>query len=142
MRHVAESKKTQKLLERSGGEWIVISFFFDFRAGLGIPNKLEGMLRSLSYQLVKRVPNIENSCYEELLLERPGSIDLQSYMDTMCDMIKSASVKVCAFIDGLDEFGGSSTDLLQTIYALEDRASLKICLASRPEPAFEHALAR
>src|SRR5438309_1160957 len=35
--------------------WIVIRFFFDFRAGKGLANNLDGLLRSLLLQLVERI---------------------------------------------------------------------------------------
>lgn len=63
-------------------------------------------------------------------------------MGNLCDALDSSTTRVCAFIDGLDEFEGASSELLEVIHRLENRTGLKICLASRPYPVFEGGLSR
>lgn len=59
MNHICESRRTLEALQRSasGQKWTTLHFFFDFRAGHSAVNSIEGMLRSLLYQLIKRVPD-------------------------------------------------------------------------------------
>lgn len=52
---------------------------------------------------------------------------------------KEISVKVCCFIDGLDEFDGNQNELIELIKNLEQNANIKFCLSSRPLRPCEQA---
>jgi len=58
MKHIASSKRTLNRLKRSDQTWTVIQFFFDFRAGVELPNGMDGMLRTLLHELVKKVKDV------------------------------------------------------------------------------------
>lgn len=141
MKHVADSRKTKQLLERKGEKWIVVHFFFDFRAGSSIANNLEGMLRSILYQVVQRFPDlarsIDTTSHDDFL-----ELDIVSCLDYVCEVATAASARICAFIDGLDEFEGPGVHLIEIIHGLEDRAGFKLCLASRPYQIFESSFTR
>ncbi|KAF2122430.1 hypothetical protein BDV96DRAFT_608493 [Lophiotrema nucula] len=47
--------------------------------------------------------------------------------------------RFCLFIDGLDEYGGDSWDVVQVLRDLIISPDVKICLSSRPWNIFEHA---
>ncbi|KAK5096166.1 hypothetical protein LTS08_007772 [Lithohypha guttulata] len=139
MKHVADSRKTKQLLQQTGDQWAVVHFFFDFRAGAAIGNSLEGMLRSMLYQLLKQCSDFIGDQLS------PGgllSLDLPSCLDYICELTDKASCRICAFIDGMDEFEGSGAGLVETIHKLEDRAGFKICLASRPYDIFINSFSK
>lgn len=144
MNHICESRRTLETLQRSasGQKWTTLHFFFDFRAGHSAANSIEGMLRSLLYQLIKRVPDTAQHVDHALYTGSLQQGGLHGCMGNLCDALDSSTTRVCAFIDELDEFEGSSSELLEVIHRLEDRTGLKICLASRPYPVFEGGLSR
>lgn len=50
-------------------------------------------------------------------------------------------VAICLFIDGLDEFDGRYSAIIETIRSLSSQSHIKVCLSSRPLPDFEKAFA-
>ncbi|KAK5937913.1 hypothetical protein PMZ80_010042 [Knufia obscura] len=142
MRHICESRGTLDALQRSGHKWVAPHFFFDFRAGESMANSSEGMLRSLLYQLVNRLPHVADRIDHILFGDTFEHNSLQSCMDAICEAVTSSSEMVCAFVDGLDEFQGEALHLLDVIHSLEDRAGIKVRLASRPYSIFKRDLSR
>jgi len=144
MSHICDSRRTKEALQRSAGgqKWVTLHFFFDFRAEHSAANSIEGMLRSLLYQLVKRVPDAARHIDHTLYTGSSQHDGLRGCMDNLCDALGPSATRICAFIDGLDEFEGSSSELLEVIHKLEDRTNLKICLASRPYTVFTDSLSR
>lgn len=50
-------------------------------------------------------------------------------------------IAICLFIDGLDEFDGRYTSVVETIKSLSAQTNVKVCLSSRPLLDFEKAFA-
>jgi hypothetical protein len=50
----------QRLKIARTSDWIVVRFFFEFRAGQGISNNFEGLLKSLLLQLLKEVDDLRS----------------------------------------------------------------------------------
>lgn len=53
---------------------------------------------------------------------------------------RESTLKLCFFIDGLDEFEGYQQDLLNLITGLAMHGKAKVCLSSRPLPSIEKRL--
>ena len=141
MKHLADSRKTLAGLKRSGDcEWVVIHHFFDFRAAKEVPNRVDGTLRSLLHQIVRSLPEAADNLDDCFFETTSIAFSLQQCLDMLCDIIGSNTKRLIAFIDVLDEHQGSAVELIDTIFALEDRVEIKICLASRPELIFEREL--
>ena len=49
---------------------------------------------------------------------------------------RPSSLKICFFIDGLDDFVGEEETLLNLIDLLDDIPQVKMCVSSRPEQVF------
>jgi len=123
---------------------MLLYFFFDFRAGTGTANTPVGMLRSLLLQLVEKSTAIEQyvlrKCGHRLDGRWP---ELEAeLMDLICDSLRSQSLYLCSFIDGLDEYKGGLRKLVSTILQLQQRSQMKLCLASRPAPEISSKLQR
>ena len=120
-------------------DWIVLRFFFDFRGGKRVTNTFEGLLRSLLYQLIKEIPQIDVLGLDDN--EHGSFTGWPEYKlrDTVRSSLENAKEGVCIFVDGLDEYEGS---VLQLIHFLRDLTSnddgqlttTKVCISSRPEP--------
>jgi hypothetical protein len=150
MDYVGRSAETLTRLQRDhAGQWEILHFFFDFRADKGIRNNLEGLLRSLLYQLCDSIPNFGDNIPE---LSRIVSLASQPQADFPQDwtvpVLRSALIKgietlpgrLLILIDGLDEYEGEKVELTRLLKALRF-PHVKLCVASRPEPPFPDAFA-
>ncbi|KAK5073371.1 hypothetical protein LTR70_010104 [Exophiala xenobiotica] len=85
-----------------------------------------------------KIPDITKRLEDQTILRDELARDsVESHMDLIADLIVGSGVKVCAFVDGLDEYEGDLWSLCSTLESLHSRTGIKMCLASRPEPAFE-----
>ncbi|KAH7336601.1 hypothetical protein BKA65DRAFT_37229 [Rhexocercosporidium sp. MPI-PUGE-AT-0058] len=51
-------------------------------------------------------------------------------------------MKLCLFIDGLDEYEGSDLDIAKLFGDFAVSTHVKVCTSSRPHVAFEHAFCK
>lgn len=124
----------------------IISFFF-WRPGSALQRGVQGMLRSLLYQLLEQVPGLA----EEIIRQYPFSSNrIPAWSESkLRRMLHSAIKTACAlqhcvsiFIDGLDEFDGEVDELLQLVFAVEHYDNVKCCVSSRPETELFLGLSR
>ena len=140
MNHLAHNSRLASSLQQySPMKWIVLRFFFDFRSGKGITNSFEGLLRSLLYQLLKKLPQIDiRGLYDS---EEDSVSDWPEHRlrDALRRALESAENGVCILVDGLDEYEGSFLTLIGFLRSLatsndSEKCPIKICVSSRPEP--------
>lgn len=120
-------------------DWIILRFFFDFREGKGIQNSFEGLLRSLLYQLIKEMPQLDALGLDDFGRDSFSDWPEHRLRDALRTSLKNAKKGVCIFADGLDEYEGSVRLLIQFLTSLAtsnntQQSSIKICVSSRPEP--------
>ena len=118
-------------------QWTVVRhFFFDFGVSGDIRNNFEGFLRSLLYQLTRKLGNIQ-----EATLSGSGENNRWSereLQEKLGEVLEHRSGPVCILLDGLDEYQDDKWDLVNF---LQDTAKpqIKLCIASRPDPVFSTA---
>lgn len=139
MRYLIESSSTQEQLDTSGNHWTILHFFYDYRAGTETANQPQGMLRLFLLQLMQSVPSIASFLDKRDMRQRLMESTTQDFVDLLAAAIRSSGTRVCAFIDGLDEYDGDLWELCAQLETLRDRTGMKMCLASRPEPDLENA---
>ncbi|KAK5099118.1 hypothetical protein LTR70_001268 [Exophiala xenobiotica] len=139
MRYLIDSNSTQEQLDSSGGRWTILHFFYDYRAGTGTANQPQGMLRLFLLQLMQSVPSIATSLDHRDMRRRLADSTTDDFIEVLAAAIRSTGTRICAFIDGLDEYDGNLWDLCAQLETLRDRTGMKMCLASRPEPDLENA---
>lgn len=128
-----------ELQRHSHLDWIVLHFFFDFREGKGTANSFEGLLRSLLYQLIQQMPQVDVFGLSDCGHESFSGWPVHRLRDALGKTLQNANNAVCIFVDGLDEYEGSILELIQYLESLTTRigsqvTSTKICVSSRPEP--------
>ena len=130
MDHITRSDRIFEILNRGvRKEWTIIHHFFDFRGGNSIRNNFEGFLRSLLYQLVEKI-----QVGEHLARDAPlHDWSCRELREELEFVLKKAARLLCIFLDGLDEYAGEKVELIPFLRKLGS-GSVKICLASRPEP--------
>lgn len=146
MKFLLRHDKTQELLR----EWacpkrlLVLAHFF-WAPGTPLQKSQAGLLRTLLFQLLAECPELipsvcpsrwgsdkftylQSWTSEELL----GSLRALATLETL-------PVRICLFVDGLDEYQGDHQDLVQLLQGLVEVADIKACVSSRPWKDFRSA---
>ena len=122
-------------------ELVIASYFF-WNSGTDMQRSLEGLLRSLLYNIFQQCPTLMNSLHD---LYTVASARLTAWslsdLSNIFSRLKTLdiSTKFCFFIDGLDEYDGFHPDVVDLIASLASSPNIKICLSSRPWNVFEDA---
>ena len=150
MKFIVHENQTSQLLDKwkQDGELLIISFFF-WRPGSALQKSATGLLRSLLYQIARQWPDLINHIgVQDNIVTGDISIPtnirhLAAWTDQRllyaleCFLSrKPTSLRICALIDGLDEFIGEEELLLNVVRIFGDAPQCKVCVASRPEQAF------
>jgi hypothetical protein len=140
------SRHRQRL--KKPAPWTILRFFFDFRAGVDIGNNFDGFLRTLLIQLVQKLDTtahlLQDLKQKFVQGQHRAGWHTAELRAALRASLKQSVQSICIFIDGLDEYEG---DMLELIMFLKDLASssaagltsIKLCVASRPEPFIEEA---
>ncbi|KAI9711554.1 MAG: hypothetical protein M1820_002119 [Bogoriella megaspora] len=141
-------------LERwAGGQDVFIGSYYFWQAGTRIQNSLEGLIRAILHQLLRHrpdfiagsFPNIWRESKEKpatdltsIELPRLSMQDLLTAFKSACRLLEQSRCKICLFIDGLDECRGEPSQVVQLISSLIHDSNVRICVSSRPLPAFRN----
>ena len=120
------------------------SFFF-WRPGSSLQKSIVGLLRSILYQVAKAIPAVVS----RIISSRPSLTHTDWTRAKLLDALKiafsacqhDANGSVCLLIDGLDEFEGSYSELLDVVLGLQSGSNIKMCVSSRPEISFANKFA-
>lgn len=115
------------------------TFLFLYRAVHSAANSKRGLIKGTLSQLCAVFPEMETQLAARNSYETLKEMNLSQFLEVFCDTLSNVSSPICAFIDGLDECTGDYFSLTTFLATLQDRASIKICLGSRPEAVFKTA---
>ena len=145
MKFFYNSKQTISALEHwaSGRNLIIASFFF-WNSGTTMQKTQNGLFRTLLYHIFKQDPALIPSvcpsrwtnCHDFNSPWRVSDITKAFARLQTQDM---NSVRFCFFLDGLDEYEGSHSDIINALNDLVTSESIKICFSSRPWRVFENS---
>lgn len=149
MRYLAEHESGPRILQHHHNcSWFMVHFYFDLRSGKEMPNSLESLLRSILYQFVganstadQTVRQDLNASHDHALYENLLKSDLHRAFRVACRAV-ARTHKICAFVDGLDEFSGHQIEVVGMVDFLADTGVHKLCVASRPEYVLAQHLGR
>ena len=147
MNYICQHPRTQQYLESwSAGRTIVMPKFFFWNPGTSMQKSSQGLLRSLVYQILSETPDSINAitivdessryafapvpAWTELRLIKTLRGLVQHLANRLC---------ICFFVDGLDEYRGDQSALVDLIEQLAEYPNVKCCLSSRPYRAFTDA---
>ncbi|KAI4264434.1 MAG: hypothetical protein L6R42_000459, partial [Xanthoria sp. 1 TBL-2021] len=118
------------------GQLLTPTYFF-WAAGSRLQKSVDGLLRSLIYQMLKECRQL----LDFLKIEPLHTWTQSRLVATLADILKQSQlpIKVCIFIDGLDEMDGPYDKVLEILRDLANQKNVKICLSSRPLLVFEEA---
>lgn len=148
MKYVADHPATARSLKSWAATTdqrpVIMSHYF-WSAGFPIQKSQHGLWRSLLLGLLRQAPDLMPAVCEELWNisdDVPGRNNKWS----ICQLRKSLEFfakispigyRFCIFIDGLVEFDGDHSDMVETLLRLSESSHLKLCIASRPWNVFE-----
>ena len=149
MNYLKGHSQTKLYLAQAGEQdWVIIRFFFDFRARNGVSNSFDGLLRAFLFQIALEIPELSPSIAKfggEAMLQPKAQQELYwtsaALREALLGALKTCTTNIFMLIDGVDELEGTDRSMLDMIEFFQDLASLdnkrrriKICIASRPDP--------
>ncbi|KAK7916841.1 hypothetical protein PG985_010449 [Apiospora marii] len=144
----AQDSVTEHFDHWAEGSRLVKASFYFWYAGHPLQKSLEGLLRTLLFEILRHIPDVIPNIIKDPILTRPFSYNEDWDLDTLFRIYEIIlqqveDVKFCFFIDGLDEFHDeehrSIRDLTNVLHRLESSGNgkIKLCVASRPWQEFE-----
>ena len=147
-----DERTTEALTTWSGTKDVFMPKFFFWSSGSKIQRSLEGLLRSLLWQILNEFSNVSLPLFDGgPRLDRNKGVSnghnligawtksrLQMALKNTIRQLE-ASCCLCFFIDGLDEFEEDDDELIEFVQSIQSSTGVKICLSSRPYRNFEDA---
>ncbi|KAM0797539.1 hypothetical protein BDR22DRAFT_862620 [Usnea florida] len=152
MKYLCQDERTLGLLRVwSGTKKVLNPKYFFWSAGTILEKSIEGLLRSLLYQILREIPSlVPLACEDRSSLvpardhlddfEPIGTWTVRRLGNTFQDVLRQAVTTnhLCIFIDGLDEINGDPDAVIAEITKMPSFA-IKVCLSSRPERSYNDA---
>ena len=142
MSYVCQDARTNAALAKWGGIGVITPQFFFWNPGSHLQNSIEGLLRSLIYQILQERPDLAPLVASEGPLETWTDRRLHTSFRRLTQDYSLRRSKLCLFIDGLDEFAGDQSSLISLLRSITDGQDVKACLSSRPHIIFEEAFGK
>jgi hypothetical protein len=148
MKYLWRHRDTTKLLQTwAGSSKLVVAIYYLWNAGNALQKSQQGLLRSLLFHTLREFPElIPSVCSSRWLATDlygafPNPWTLQELSDT-CRRLSLQTItplKVCFFVDGLDEYDGEHREIVHIVETMASSASIKLCVSSRPWNIFVEA---
>lgn len=134
-------------------ENLVTARYYFWSPGIPIQKSHEGLLRALLLQILSKRPYlIEKVCEDRWSAAYAESFTPWTWSRLLKAMIAlsqqkagpkspapGSSLRICLFIDGLDEYEGDHTELTNLLFQISKSPNVKICTSSRPWLEFSDA---
>ncbi|RFU34867.1 hypothetical protein B7463_g1457, partial [Scytalidium lignicola] len=140
-----DPRMVQNLNTWASTSGLVIAGFFFWNSGTSLQMSQIGLLRSLLCQILYSKPSFAASLFPgdwemyAIFGLRPHDFSFPELRRAF-RALKQACVeetKLCLFVDGLDEFDGKPTDIIDLFKDIITSPQIKICTSSRPWVVFE-----
>lgn len=144
----------QHLSVWAGSEELIVASFYFWNAGTDLQKSHEGLLRCLLLQCLGQRPDLASrvcqrrwACLQMLGLNSKRHFPDWTWaelVESVNDLVSQAGngYRLAFFIDGLDEFDGDHTKLVDIIKDLTQWKGVKVCVSSRPWNVFNDAFHR
>jgi hypothetical protein len=136
MTFIRDDPRTKNALStRAGGQKLYEFYFYFWRPGSALQKSIYGLLRSLLFQLA----GAKRAVFDLILSMRSTPYNGWTTTALLDALRRSLDAfqgdRVFLMVDGLDEFDGEYTELLDLLLQWRNRSYIKMCLANRPETA-------
>lgn len=126
----------------SGSKILLMPRFYFWSDGKHMEKSIEGLLRSLLWQIIDGMPNLQLDDHRHIR-EPTAAWTERRLRRVLAETVEQAlkTHSFCFFIDGLDQFNGDQDTLIAFVQETVLSNKVKICLSSRPHRAFTRAFA-
>ncbi|KAK6515877.1 hypothetical protein TWF281_004468 [Arthrobotrys megalospora] len=153
MKYLCRHQRTREYLSKwaDGAALVTASFFFWAATNDPLMKSQQGLLRSLMYQVLREIPDlipqvfpdqwnqvVDGVVSRDEIPEITSLGELLRGFQSLSGCLLEVNVKLCLFLDGLDEYYGRPTDIIQLVESLKAE-NIKLCVSSRPWNDFEAA---
>ncbi|KAI9686895.1 MAG: hypothetical protein M1822_002648 [Bathelium mastoideum] len=147
MKFICNNPKTVKALQKSAkeSERVFVANYFFWHAGTEMQKSQEGLMRSLLHEVLRQCPEVISTVcprrWHASLLHEQLDWSRAELLETLqlLAMRSSISARFCFFVDGLDEYKGDHSELIEILNKLSRLPNIKLCLSSRPWEVFAKA---
>ncbi|KAK4197653.1 prion-inhibition and propagation-domain-containing protein, partial [Triangularia verruculosa] len=144
MKYLVDHVTTKSLLATwAAGVELVTPHFFFYYLGTREQKSLTGLTRTLLYDILSHnkswIPELLPGMWKETLAASDDqSIDLPTHSEVISAFLALGQlpVKLCVFVDGLDEYDCDNLEVISFIQSLARSPNIKLVVSSRPEPEF------
>ena len=112
-----------------------------------LQQSVEGLLRSLICQILEKHRHFVTNLSQETSIAAASAQAFPMWTEEKLRVcfqrlikIITPTLRICIFIDGLDECSGDHRELLGLVSQVADNQDVKVCFSSRPEKPFEEFL--
>ncbi|KAK6084854.1 hypothetical protein SCUP234_03037 [Seiridium cupressi] len=151
MKFITNQVQTKRLLTSWAGheDTLVVATHFFWIAGTPIQKSWQGLLQSLLFDILDKHPSlIAIISPARWAAAKAGKWQVASEPWSVTELTASLwalanadgiPVKVCFFIDGLDEYESNRDELCKVLCDMAKSPHVKMCVSSRPWPVFEQS---
>lgn len=147
MKYLGEAPRVQKELHVwAGDQSLLFAQFFFWNSGEKLQMSLEGLYRSLLFEVCRQAPDLIPRIFPDLWKDLSSGFAPPQQTPFRLEEIKFAfnrliqeshksKITLCFFIDGLDEFEGDDTDywhIARDLQSWTQSEKIKLCVSSRP----------
>jgi len=150
MKYLTYQEETRELLVKWAGEApLIIASFFFWYPGTPMQKSQNGLLRSLLHQIISQQPLLIPIAFPEAWDSFNENL-AETLEMSRGELIRAVSrvlsqtvfeLKICLFIDGLDEYEGDHAEIVALFEGVLTSESTKICVSSRPWLVFKNSFA-
>ncbi|KAK6068050.1 hypothetical protein SCUP515_09832 [Seiridium cupressi] len=151
MKFITNQVQTKRLLTSWAGheDTLVVATHFFWIAGTPIQKSWQGLLQSLLFDILDKHPSLiaiisparwaAAKAGKWQVASEPWSVtELTASLRALANA-DGIPVKVCFFIDGLDEYESNRDELCKVLCDMAKSPHVKMCVSSRPWPVFEQS---
>ncbi|KAF2786879.1 hypothetical protein K505DRAFT_222938, partial [Melanomma pulvis-pyrius CBS 109.77] len=142
MKHICESSQTESCLQRwAQSDRLATAAFYFWTSGSEMQRSQQGLLQQLLFEILRACPDtIPTLCSTRWARGSFVDWSVPELRATFSKLGESTcDTKICLFIDGLDEYDGDHLELISILQSISNIHNVKLCVSSRPLPAFEDA---
>ncbi|EPE09112.1 nacht nucleoside triphosphatase [Ophiostoma piceae UAMH 11346] len=155
MKFIADHPRTRTALEAwADGKPLAVASHYFWISGTTLQKSLKGMLLRLLFDVLQHQPELAqdvfgarfqnwNTGYSAEVLATRGEDawtikELATALESLTEN-KDLGIRICFFIDGLDEYDGDHFELCRVLKNMKFSGNVKLCVSSRPWNVFEQA---
>jgi hypothetical protein len=141
MKYICNNPATKRALsDWAGSDTLITASFFFWNLGSSLQKSQEGLLRSLLHDVLDRhqylIPILFPGLCRAILADREIDLSAPSFAElrkAFSNLVSHKSTtKICFFIDGVDEYNGDHSQILDLFAELASSSRVKLVLSSRP----------